>query len=215
MVRLLILGGTGACGKAAVAAALVHPKISRVFAPTRRALVPHAKLQNPVFADDLLSVPDECWKVDAVICTLGTTIKKAGSRAAFTAIDHDLPLAAARKAHAAGADTFALVSSIGASSPASFYLKTKADLEAAIASLGFASYTIVRPSLIAVDREEVRIGEAIGRALAKVIDPLLPIQYRSVTPEQIAAKLLETVLERRLGARVIESDQLHSSKPGK
>jgi uncharacterized protein YbjT (DUF2867 family) len=207
-VRLLILGGTGATGKAVVSLVLANPLISEVIAPSRRPLSPHVKLRNPVFKDDLLSIPDEFWKVDSVICALGTTIKKAGSRAAFTSIDYDLPIAAARKAHAAGADVFALVSSVGASSPVNFYLQTKANLEDAIATIGYGSFTIVRPSLIAANREELRVGEAIGRALARFIDPFLPLQYRSVTPEQIAEALVSAVLKKPPGRHVIESAAL-------
>ncbi|MEZ4410781.1 MAG: hypothetical protein R3A52_30515 [Polyangiales bacterium] len=51
---------------------------------------------------------------DAARCCLGTTIKKAGSEAAFRAVDHDAVVAFARAAKAAGCEVFAVVTAHGA-----------------------------------------------------------------------------------------------------
>ena len=142
------------------------------------------------------------------MCTLGTTIKVAGSQAAFAAVDRDLPIAFARLARRAGATRYALNSSLGASARGSFYLRTKAEAEQGIIDLGFASTTIVRPSLIDTERNEARPGEQVGLLFARALRPLIPRRYRAVSPEAIAAALLRGVLEGGQGVKIIESHAL-------
>ena len=143
-----------------------------------------------------------------MVCTLGTTIKVAGSQAAFAAVDRDLPIAFARLAREAGATRYALNSSLGASVSGSFYLRTKAEAEQGIIDLGFPSTTIVRPSLIDTERQDARRGEQAGLMFARVLRPLIPRRYRAVSPEAIAAALLRGILEGQSGVRVVESEAL-------
>jgi uncharacterized protein YbjT (DUF2867 family) len=211
-LSLLLVGATGAVGQAVLRQALAEKRITRIVAPTRRPLeaefAGNARLLNPVI--DFARLPEEAawWKVDAVVCTLGTTIKVAGSQAAFAAVDRDLPIAFARLAREAGATRYALNSSLGASARGSFYLRTKAEAEQGIIDLGFASTTIVRPSLIDTERNEARPGEQVGLLFAHVLRPLIPRRYRAVSPEAIAAALLRGVLEGGQGVKIIESDAL-------
>ena len=211
-LSLLLVGATGAVGQAVLRQALAEKRITRIVAPTRRPLeagfAGNARLLNPVI--DFARLPEEAawWKVDAVVCTLGTTIKVAGSQAAFAAVDRDLPIAFARLARRAGATRYALNSSLGASARGSFYLRTKAEAEQGIIDLGFASTTIVRPSLIDTERNEARPGEQVGLLFARALRPLIPRRYRAVSPEAIAAALLRGVLEGGQGVKIIESDAL-------
>jgi uncharacterized protein YbjT (DUF2867 family) len=211
-LSLLLVGATGAVGQAVLRQALAEKRITRIAAPARRPLeaefAGNARLLNPVI--DFARLPEEAawWKVDAVVCTLGTTIKVAGSQAAFAAVDRDLPIAFARLAREAGATRYALNSSLGASGRGSFYLRTKAEAEQGIIDLGFASTTIVRPSLIDTERNEARTGEQVGLLFAHVLRPLIPRRYRAVSPEAIAAALLRGVLEGGQGVKIIESDAL-------
>lgn len=211
-LSLLLVGATGAVGQAVLRQALAEKRITRIVAPARRPLeagfAGNARLLNPVI--DFARLPEEAawWKVDAVVCTLGTTIKVAGSQAAFAAVDRDLPIAFARLAREAGATRYALNSSLGASGRGSFYLRTKAEAEQGIIDLGFASTTIVRPSLIDTERNEARPGEQVGLLFAHALRPLIPRRYRAVSPEAIAAALLRGVLEGGQGVKIIESDAL-------
>lgn len=207
-LRLLLAGATGAVGNQVLALALVDPRIEQVIAPTRRPLTNHAKLYNPVIDFAHLPVEAPWWNVDAVICTLGTTIKVAGSQAAFAAVDRDLPIQVARLARAAGATRFALNSSLGANPAGNFYLRTKAEAEAGILNLNYPIFTIVRPSLIDTAREESRPGERIGLIIARIFRPLIPYRYRAVKAEHIALALLNGVLRDQSGECIIESEQL-------
>jgi uncharacterized protein YbjT (DUF2867 family) len=145
-----------------------------------------------------------------VICALGSTIRKAGSEAAFAAVDRDLPIAIAKRARAAGARSFALNSSLGASHAGNFYLRTKAQVEDGIRQLGFPSYTIVRPSLINARRTETRAAERVGLTLANLLAPLIPHRYRPVSAEAIAETLLRYALDATPGERIIESEAINS-----
>ena len=210
--KLLLVGATGAVGQAVLTQALERRDISSVTAITRRALGPewqkYAKLRNAMVDFSALAGDAEYWACDAVICTLGTTIKIAGSQAAFAKVDRDLPIETARYAKAAGATRYALNSSLGASIKGNFYLRTKAEAEQGIIDLGFASTTLVRPSLIDAARETARPAEHLGILAARLLRPVIPARYRAVTPEKIARALLDGVLKGDPGIHIIESESL-------
>lgn len=208
-VRILLVGATGAVGSAVLELALAHRGVAQVTAPTRRALTrTHARLDNPVVDFSHLADDAPLWQCDAVICTLGTTIRIAGSQDAFARIDRDLPIAVGRNARAAGATRYALNSSLGASPRGNFYLRTKAEAEQGIIDLGFGSTTIVRPSLIDAEREQSRPAEHLGILAARLFKPVIPARYRAVTPVQIATALLSGVIKGAPGVHVVESDAL-------
>lgn len=210
MKTVLILGATGQVGQALLELALQHPKISRVVAPTRRPLPPHAKLDNPLV--DFEQLPEEAtwWKADLTVCALGTTLRQTKSKAGFYRVDHDYVLAAAKLAQWAGTPTFGLVSSLGAAvSSRVFYLRVKGETEQALGTLGFVSLVIVRPSLlIGGTRGNARPLEAFGLFLGKRLASLLPRRYRAITTRQVAQSLLEACLSATAGLHIIESEQL-------
>lgn len=209
--RLLILGATGAVGREVLRLALQHPQVRQVLAPTRRPLPAHPKLVNPITD---FARPEEALAglmpggVDAVVCALGTTIRLAGSQAAFAAVDRDLPIALGRAALRLGAHSLALNSSLGASASGNFYLRTKHQAEEGLRQLGFASYTVVRPALIAAQRTESRPGERVGLWVSRVLGPLIPRRYRPVAASAIARTLLQAALDAQPGQHTIESEQI-------
>ena len=174
------------------------PAITQVIAPTRKPLPPSSKLSNPVAERLGLLLPEVLtWGVDAVICALGTTSGKAGSKEAFRQVDYVLPLAFAKLAHQQGAETFALVSAIGADPDSSFfYPKTKGEIERDIKLVGFKSLTILRPSIIDGKREESRFAEGAALTLSRLLAPVLPRKFH-VNP---AAKIAEILLDSALAA---------------
>ena len=181
-----------------------------MIAPTRRPLpTQHAKLENPVVDFDALPADAAWWQVDAVVCALGTTIRDAGSKAAFRRVDLDYVLAMATHARAAGARSFALNSSLGADPVAgNFYLRTKGEAEAALRSLGYPSLTLVRPSVIGGERERRRPMEHFGMRVLRAVEPLVPKRYRVVPAERIARCLLEAAFAAEPGVRVVESERI-------
>lgn len=209
MTRLLLVGATGLVGQSVLTQALGDARVAQVVAPTRRPLAQHPKLLNPVV--DFGALPEDApwWSVDGVVCALGTTIKVAGSQAAFYRVDHDLPLQVARLALGHGARSFALNSALGASAASKvFYSRTKGELERDLRNLGYASLTLVRPGLIGGQRQESRPAERLAIALTRGLEPMLPRRWRVVPAEMIAAHLLASTLDPPPGIRVLESDRL-------
>ena len=212
MTTLLLAGATGLVGQAVLKQCLCDPRIMQVVAPTRRALPAHPRLLNPIV--DFSALPEDAawWKADAVICTLGTTIRVAGSQAAFRRVDHDYPLAVARLALQHGAKTFVLSSASGANPDSRiFYSRTKGELERDLATLGYASLAFIRPGLLGGERTQRRPAEHFGMQVLGVIGPLLPRRYRMVPAESVATALLRHALDPTPGMQVIESEALHSS----
>ena len=217
-LRLLLVGGSGEVGRAVLAQALADRRVAEVIALTRRPLPAVAKLTNVVVDFDRLPEQAPWWAVDAVICTLGTTRRAAGSNEKFAAVDRDLPLRIARLARAAGATRFALNSSLGANARSgNVYLRTKGEAEDAIRQLGYPGFTAVRPSLIDADRAESRPGERLALTFVRALGPLIPRRWQAVKPEAIAHALLETALVPKPVSQVIESGDLHRqalARPG-
>lgn len=209
MTRLLLAGATGLVGEATLQRALASPRVQQVVAPTRRALAAHPKLLNPVANFDALPADADWWRVDAVACALGTTIRDAGSEAAFRRVDHDYPLSIARHAHAHGATTFALVSALGADAGSRvFYSRTKGEVEDAMTAIGFASLTLLRPGLLGGERKQHRGGERIALRVMGALDAVLPHRYRIVPADRVADALLQAALDAPPGRHIIPSEHL-------
>ena len=209
MTTVLILGATGLVGQQLLQQALALPQVARVVAPTRRALAAQAKLDNPLVDFDQLPAAN-WWQADMVLCALGTTMKQAGSKAAFFKVDHDYVLAAAKLAQAAGTPVFVLNSSLGAKPDAgSYYLRVKGETERDLAALGFASLTLVRPSLLdGGPRPDSRPGETIAICASKLFGRLLPRRVRPVTTAKVASAMLAAGLRATHGTTVLESEVL-------
>jgi uncharacterized protein YbjT (DUF2867 family) len=209
-MKMLLLGATGLVGKNILTQALAHPAITSVVAPTRQPLAAHPKLTNPV-SDRLESLLSEgvAGGVDAVVCALGTTIGKAGSKEAFRKVDYVLPLAFARSAHEQGTKTFVLISASGASvSSPFFYARIKGEIERDIALVGFQSLTTIRPSLIDGEREELRLMEGMALRLINIFAPFLPKKFHVNPAPTIAAASLSAVTTAEPGLHLRYSESL-------
>lgn len=199
MSRILIAGASGAIGRLALARLLADSRVSAVHVVARRALaIDHDKLSQHIMPLSELDVFMPDFQVDVAINSLGTTIRTAGSQAAFRAIDQDAVLAFARLARRAGADHFLSVSAIGASPrAASFYSRVKGEVEVALEAMDFAALTLLQPSLLLGPREESRPAEAVAKVLARPLGPLLRgalAAYRPIEADDVAAALAAAAL---------------------
>ena len=208
-MKLILIGATGLVGREVLRLALSDTRVTAIVAPVRKPLPAHPKLDAPLVDFDRLPADAPWWQADAVICTLGTTMKVAGTRQAFRRVDHDYPLAAARLALAAGTRTYALNSAAGANAASRFfYNRVKGDLERDLETLGFASLTHVRPGLIGGEREEARAGEGAALHVLRVLGPVLPRRWRINPAPRIASALLEAALAGTPGVHVVGPEQL-------
>lgn len=208
MTRTALLAGTtGLIGSRLLPLLLASPRYTRVKALARRPLaLRHEKLET-ILTD--LADPTRLGGAliaDDVFCCLGTTIKKAGSQAAFVAVDEEMVVALAQAARTRGAKQFLVVSSVGADPKASsFYLRVKGQMEARVQALGYPSVQVLRPSLLLGAREESRPGERLAQGLTPLLAPLMrgPLaKYRSVRGEDVAAALLRIASRDSSGTEV-------------
>jgi uncharacterized protein YbjT (DUF2867 family) len=148
-------------------------------------------------------------------CALGTTIKTAGSEAAFRAVDFGAVLAFAQAAKAAQVERFAVVSALGAGvRSASFYNRVKGEMEDAVSALGFATLVIARPSLLAGDRAALgqapRRAERLALKLTAPVAALIPLAWRPIAAATVARAMVRALAEARPGVRIVESAELQT-----
>jgi len=202
----LVVGATGLVGSALLNVLLDSPRYERVNVWARRPLtVSHPKLAATVVDFDRLAE----LHVDAedVYCTLGTTIRTAGSKGVFRRVDFDYPLALARTAARDGAKRVLVVSSLGADSRSGmFYSRVKGEMEESVSEAGVRKALFFRPSLLDGQRSEFRLGERVALLIGLVLGPLLG-RYRPIHAELVARAMLRAA-EKDLPAGVFESDRI-------
>jgi uncharacterized protein YbjT (DUF2867 family) len=209
MAVLLLVGATGLVGQSVVRQALADSRVDKLIAVTRKPLPPQPRLENPTVDFDALPADAPWWKVDGGICTLGTTMRQAGSHQAFRKVDVDYPLAVAGLLRKHGARSFAFNSSIGANPKArAFYMRVKGEVEQRLIALGFPSLTLLRPSGILGPRKQHRKWEARTIRVFHSLRPILPRHYRVVPADKIAKALIEAALTAPAGVQVVESERL-------
>lgn len=192
----LVAGATGLVGREVLAILLADKRYGRVHVLGRRKTdLQHPKLEQHVV--DFTRLP-ALPAIDDVFIALGTTIKAAGSQAAFRAIDFDAVLAVARAGIVSGATKLGAVSALGARPKSSvFYSRVKGEAEQSLAQCGYHSLVLARPAMLAGDREAlgqpVRSGERVGLAFTRALRPLIPANYRSIAAVDVAAAMVQAV----------------------
>lgn len=210
--RVFLAGATGLVGSHLLKGLLDDKSVTAVHVIGRRPLLlQHAKLT--VHLVDLRALPP-LPPADEVYLALGTTIRAAGSREAFRAIDSDANLSVARAACAAGARRIGLVSAMGANANSSvFYNRVKGELEDAVLSFETEATVVVRPSLLLGDRKPLgqpsRLGETLAKPVMSSLRLILPRNYRAISAEKVARALLAEVPSTK-GPRVIYSGELQA-----
>jgi len=215
MRTALLAGASGLVGGFLLRQLLDSPEYGRVIVLIRRPL----ELTHPKLAAVLVDFSDlgkigADLRCDDAFCCLGTTIKRAGSRAAFRAVDHTAVLAFAWLAQRNGAERFFVVSSLGANAQSRiFYNRVKGETEEALEVLGFRTLAIFRPSLLLGPRPKPRLGERIGAAILWVAEPLMVgglRKYRSIPAEVVARAMVRCSFGRPgQGVLIFPSDEIH------
>jgi uncharacterized protein YbjT (DUF2867 family) len=213
----LLAGATGLIGRALLQRLLASDRYGTVHVLARRALqgVP-AVPKLHVHVVDFAKLPAALPHVDDAFIALGTTIKVAGSEAAFREVDFDFVVNTARAAQAAGARRLAVVSALGAdASSRIFYNRVKGDMQAALTALGCESLTFAQPSLLVGDRaalgQPVRAGEVWATRLLSPVMRLVPAGVRPVAAAAVASAMLAAVAEGRPGVRILSSAEMQKA----
>lgn len=207
---VIIAGATGLVGREILEGLLADQKVKIVHSFGRRLpVIEHPKLTAHVV--DFATLP-ELPPADEVYLALGTTIKIAGSQAAFRAVDYEANLAMAKRAVAVGAKKAGLVSAMGADANSKvFYSRVKGELEEALADLPFKGLVITRPSMLKGNRaalgQPTRRGEEWASTVGKIFGLLIPANYRPIEAAAVARALLSAVPS-TMGRKVILSGMM-------
>lgn len=205
---IMLLGATGLVGSHALDLLVRDDRFDRIVVPSRRALageVDSPKIDLRIVDFDRPETFGSLQGVDAVICALGTTIKKAGSKEGFRKVDFGYCAAAARLARESGASKFIVVTSMGSEARSFlFYSRVKGELEDALKAMAFPYLGIFRPSFLAGERTEHRPGEALGIRLGF----LMPKKYKPIHARVVAAAMIDAAASDRSGIEIVESDRL-------
>lgn len=224
MKHVVVVGGTGLIGSHALHLLAQKQNIDAL------SLVRTARTPGPVkervfdFQRDAALIGSSQMPCEALLCVVGTTLRKAGSKKAFRAVDFDLPLRLAKSLSENNPGAiFATVTSVGADSKNGFYLQTKFELEAELKKLDL-HVIIARPSLLLGERSEFRFGEWLSVKTVPPIFALLglaglhrnPIiaKYRPILAQQVAAAILEALIKAKPGKAVDVLEGLELQKNG-
>ena len=191
MKTALIAGSSGLIGGSLIQYLLESDNYKKVISMVRRpSNLSHPKLDEQIIDFDQLNRFFTQVKVDDVFCCLGTTIKTAGSKEAFTRVDYTYVCDLASWAKDHQCKLFSVVSSVGAKAETSnFYLRTKGQMEACIAQSEIPSIHIFRPSLLLGQRNEFRFGEKLSEKIMKILNPIMIgslRKYRAIQAKEVA-----------------------------
>lgn len=212
MSDALLVGATG----------LVGGHVAAHYPPAKLTLLARRPAGPGASHPGWRTAPTDRWEAAVgaarptiLISCLGTTIRAAGSQAAFRAVDHDLVLALAQAARAAGTRQMILVSSVGASARSrNFYLKTKGAVEQGLRALDFDRLDILRPGLLMGDREgPTRWGEGLAMIASPFTDALLHgglRRYRSIPAATVARAIVALAGDRAPGVHIHENDDIRA-----
>jgi uncharacterized protein YbjT (DUF2867 family) len=212
---VLVAGATGLVGRQLLGQLLADRHTGTVHALVRREVqdLPNSErlLRHRIDLTKKLDLP----AAGVAYIALGTTIKAAGSQAAFAANDRDAVIVIARAARKAGVTHLAAVSALGADAASPiFYNRIKGEMEAGLAALGFERLVIVRPSLLAGRRDLIgqplRLGERLALTLLAPIDRLLPLRLRPIDAAVVARAMRRVLREDGPAVQIVEPAELQT-----
>ncbi|WDE01225.1 NAD(P)H-binding protein [Thalassomonas actiniarum] len=198
MTSAMILGASGLTGQALLAELIADEEIRQITLLVRKPLtISHPKVTQHQIDFGAIDQYHELFAVERIFCCLGTTIKTAGSKAVFQAVDVHLVRQCAQLAANARANKFIVISSVGANSEsANFYSRCKGQMEKSLKDICQASamaLVICRPSLLRGQRDSFRLGESVAAGLTKYLNFLFigPLQqYQPIAAKQLAKAML-------------------------
>jgi uncharacterized protein YbjT (DUF2867 family) len=212
--NILLAGASGLIGRALLDVLLTPGRGDRVAVLARRPLEPARNDRRlSVRTGDLAALAGKARGVRDVYIALGTTIKVAGSEAAFRAVDFDLVVGVARAARSAGARRLAVVSALGANARSGiFYNRVKGEAEEALKTLGYESLVIAQPSLLIGDRtalgQPTRSGELFAARFFAPVMSWIPAGVRPIEATTVARAMVATLEHATPGTRVLSSAEM-------
>lgn len=207
----IVIGATGLVGSQIVNLLLDDDRYSLVKVFHRRSTgLQHPKLEEHIIDFDEIDEWKSQIKGDELYSALGTTIKKAGSQERQYTIDYTYQFETAKAAAENGVKKYSLVSSAGADPQSKvFYSRLKGELDEAVKKLPFELITVMRPSILAGERNESRPGETIGMFLARIFTKIPGLKkYRPIPGRTVAQGMINSLHKCPPGYHIFELDEI-------
>ena len=211
MKSALIIGSTGLIGSELVNLLLDSNDYTKVITFVKRdSGIKHPKLTQYVIDFDKPETYKDLVVGDDFFCTIGTTIKKAGSQDAFRKVDFEYPKQFAAFALDNKVKQFLIISSLNANAMSgNFYLKTKGEIQDFLKNCAFESVAVLQPSLLLGNRTEFRLGEKVGEFFMKAFSFVFQgnlKKYKPIEGITVAKALLKIAQKNVKGFKIYESD---------
>ncbi|MDI9719317.1 nucleoside-diphosphate sugar epimerase [Acinetobacter junii] len=189
--KAIIIGATGLVGLALIEQLQSSDDFESITVVVRKKtdkLDAYTKVTQFVLEDFLLLNDEDVNGFTHAFSCLGSTIKQAGSKDKFYAIDYEInahfaDLIQDKNIH------LLIVSALGANANSPiFYNKVKGQLEAYLKKLSIYKLSIFQPSLLIGKRSEVRLLEDTAQTLFKLVEKTWtkPFKYKPISAEQLA-----------------------------
>ncbi|EEY93383.1 semialdehyde dehydrogenase, NAD binding domain protein [Acinetobacter junii SH205] len=189
--KAIIIGATGLVGLALIEQLQSSDDFESITVVVRKKtdkLDAYTKVTQFVLEDFLLLNDEDVNVFTHAFSCLGSTIKQAGSKDKFYAIDYEInahfaDLIQDKNMH------LLIVSALGANANSPiFYNKVKGQLEDYLKKLSIYKLSIFQPSLLIGKRSEVRLLEDTAQTLFKLVEKTWtkPFKYKPISAEQLA-----------------------------
>ena len=211
MKTALVIGSTGLIGSELLKILLESPEYSQVVTFVKRdSGIRHPKLIQHLIDFDQPDTYENLVAGDDFFCTIGTTIKNAGSQNAFRQVDYEYPRQFASFAMQNKVKQFLIISALNADAKSSnFYLKTKGAIQDFLENCEFESVAVLQPSLLLGNRAEFRFGERVGaffmRTFSFVFQGNLK-KYKAIEGETVAKAMFKIAQRNDTGFKIYESN---------
>jgi uncharacterized protein YbjT (DUF2867 family) len=207
MKTAIVLGATGMVGSELTRQLLEHPDYSTVLVFVRRSTgITHLKLTEHLVDFEKTDEWKHLIKGDVLFSAMGTTLNKAGSKAAQFRVDYTYQYRVASAAADNGVPCYVLISSAGASEKSMiFYSKMKGELDRDIRKLSFLRTRIIKPGILSGNRSESRPAEAISISMMAALGRIPFIRkYRPYPATMVAKAMINAALDETAEIRVYE-----------
>jgi uncharacterized protein YbjT (DUF2867 family) len=211
-LHAIVLGATGLVGSSLIKELLEHKSFNKVSIITRRETgFIHPKIEEHIIDFETPYLWNNLIHGDVLFSAFGTTIKKAGSKDMQYKIDYTYQANIAIAAAKNHVTKYVLVSSAGANPKSKiFYSRMKGELDEKVKSLGFESLHLIKPSVLAGSRNEIRTGERLGIMIGYVVCkiPFLK-KYRPISDTTVAKAMINCAINPAQGIFTHELEDVH------
>ncbi|WP_108812465.1 NAD(P)H-binding protein [Sphingorhabdus sp. Alg231-15] len=214
-LSIVMMGATGAVGGACLDKLVRQPRVARITTLGRRPVegLSSSKLEQhkiDIFAPDIYRTL--LAGHDIAICTLGVGEPSKISKEDFVKIDKQAVLDFATRCKAAGVEHFQLLSSVGVSpQSASFFLRTKGELEDGLKGLQFKRLSLFHPSMILTPTNRYGFVQGLTLTVWPWLKPILAgglRRYRGIEVSKLGGAMAANCLADGDGTEILEWDAI-------